>query len=422
MLFFRLVIRALFLVATIVSYSLLLILKVLSYQFSNKKSIKGKLQGQFLAGVCETSGGAFLKVGQILSTRYDLFSKTTLVPLQRLQDSLPPFNPKKIPKIIECNLGRKIEDIFEIFDLKPLASASIAQVHYARLKSDRSEVAVKILRPKIKRQYEADLFLLSFSIKYLKRLSWFKEIPLEEAFRQIAECLLQQTDFLQEAENNRNFQTAFNSNPVIKFPRLIEKYCTDEILTMEYLDGLIRIDEPSLNIEERKKIIVECLEALYQMIFVEGFIHSDLHPGNFFRYAGSRVAILDTGFVAKINPNTRVTFRDFFLSIVFRDTSNCVRIIINSALKYTKEFNLLDFESEVEEMLQKVSNIQAQHFQISKFVFGLFEIQRKYGLYSTPDFTLPILSLLVYEGTIKEHYPNLNFQKLAVPFLSKSTV
>ena len=131
--------------------------------------------------------------------------------------------------------------------------------------------------------------------------------------------------------------------------------------------------------------------------------------------------ILDTGFVAEVDDKAQVAFRDFFTSIVFNDASACCRIIKESALSYD-DFNHYDFENEISKLLNEVSCMEAQKFQVSKFVLTLFEVQRKYGIYSTPDFTLPIISLLVYEGTTKKYCPTLDFQRIAVPFITSSLI
>lgn len=401
-------------------YSFRLGFKLVQLSLIRKNHFRNTEIGKTLAAFCEEAGSAFLKIGQILSTRYDLLPEETITVLQKLQDNVRPFDSRKIEGIIERNFQKQLKDIFTEFDLEPIASASIAQVHRAVLRGDGREVAVKILRPGIKNLYRDDLFLINLGVRVLKKIPPFKKIPLEESFLQIAECLSQQTDFLSEAESNRKFQTAFSNQPAIKFPLLIDKFCTAEVLTMEYFDDLIKIDETSLSSDQREEIIIQCLEALYQMIFIEGFVHCDLHPGNFFYHRQNSLIILDTGFVAELNQNIKAAFREFFIKIVFKDAPACAKIIIEMSLHRQQNLDRSDFVDEIRQLLNKISNLPAKHFQISKFVLSLFEIQRKHGLYSTSDFTLPILSLLVFEGSIKKYHPDLNFQKLAIPFLVHS--
>ena len=418
---FRLTYRAGMLALLAIYYGLPPSLKFLFYKSLKNKPSHSEFLGKFIVKFCETSGGAFLKFGQILSTRYDLFSEITIAYLQKLQDDVNPLNASKIVKVIETNFSKKLENLFDDFDLKPIASASIAQVHRARLKNHNGKVAVKIIRPGIKRQYQDDLRLASFVVRLMKTISLFNNIPVEESFHQIADCLLQQTDFLREAENNRKFQVIFNSSARVKFPRLIEEFCNDEIIVMEYFDGLVKITESVMSRGERETLTIQCLKALYRMIFVEGFIHCDLHPSNFFQYKECLV-VVDTGFVIELNRTAQTAFRDFFRSIAFNDPSTCAGIIIRTALKRPEKFDSSNFEKEISGVLSKVSKMQAKSFQISGFVLELFSIQRKYELYSTPDFTLPILSLLVLEGTIKKYHPDLNFQEVAVPFLRTSVI
>lgn len=374
-----------------------------------------KKLGEAIAEVCQKSGGAFIKIGQILGTRYDIFSDETLIPLQKLQDSVRPADTVKIIEIIERNLKNKIGNIFIDFEYKPIASASISEVYRAALRRSRKKVAIKVLSPEIRQKYEVDLLLLKFLIKIPTYFAFFKEIPLTESFDQIAELLRQQTDLMTEVKNNYRFQAGFNPLTRTKFPKIINDLSTDEVLVMEYHDGLRKVDE--LTLEESKKLVIHALKALYRMIFLNGFIHCDLHQSNFFRFKTDELVLLDTGFAAEIENDVRLSFCDFFESIVHNDAKACSRIIVESALRIKPNFNYSGFEAEIDALINEYSAIDVRNFQISRFVLCLFKTQRKYGIYSTPYFTLPILSMLVFEGTTKKYCPELNFQKVAVPFL-----
>ncbi|MCD9187501.1 MAG: AarF/UbiB family protein [Pyrinomonadaceae bacterium] len=374
-----------------------------------------KKLGETIAEFCQKSGGAFIKIGQILGTRYDIFSDEILIPLQKLQDNVRPADTSQIIEIIERNLKNKIENIFIDFEYKPIASASISEVYRAALRHNRQKVAIKVLSPGIGKKYENDLLLLKFFIKFLNRFNFFKEIPLIESFDLIAESLRRQTDLLTEAENNRRFQIGFNPLTRVKLPKIIHELSTDEVLVMEYFDNLKKVSE--LAPEESKKLVIHALKALYRMIFLNGFVHCDLHQSNFFRLKPDELVLLDTGFTAEIENNVRISFCDFFESIVHNDAKNCSRIIIKSALRLKPDFDCFAFENEIGKLINQYSAVDVRNFQISRFVLSLFKTQRKYGVYSTPHFTLPILSMLVFEGTTKKYCPELNFQKIAIPFL-----
>ncbi|HQU84249.1 MAG TPA: AarF/UbiB family protein, partial [Pyrinomonadaceae bacterium] len=368
---------------------LLLFLKNIT-QIEN--SIDEKL-GKIIADFCLKAGGAFIKIGQILGTRYDIFSVKTLLPLQQLQDDVPPVCFSKIETIIESNLGRKLDRIFADFNRIPIASASISQVYRARLKHNDQLVAVKALSPKIRKIYETDIFLIGFFINKLKRFRFFQDFPLIEAFEQIADSLLNQTDFLLEAANNKKFRDGFNPLTKTLFPKIINEFSTSEILVLDFFDDLKKVGD--LSERENKKLVIHALKALYRMIFLNGFIHCDLHQSNFFRFKEDLLVLLDTGFAAEIENDVRISFCEFFESVVQNNAKRCALIIRETALKIKEDFDSSEFEKEIAILLNKYSAVDVRDFQVSQFVLNLFKIQKKYGIYSTAHFTLPILSMLV---------------------------
>ncbi len=153
------------------------------------------------------------------------------------------------------------------------------------------------------------------------------------------------------------------------------------------------------------------------MIFNAGLIHCDLHASNILCNQNGRVALLDFGFVAEMTSQAKQSFSEFFLAIAFRDGKTAARIVQETALRIGREFSELEFESDMQALVDKTGGRKAADFQVAGFVFELFQVQRRHGIYGSPHFTLPILSLLTYEGLIKDIYPDIDFQQEAVPFV-----
>ena len=376
----------------------------------------GRALGESLARLCEALGPTFIKVGQILSSRPDLLPDSMGTPLLRLQDQIASFDGAQIPKIIESAFGRPLYELFDSFDLVPLASASIAQVHRARLKDGR-EVAVKIRRPGISRVVNNDMRILELISRALVRLPGMRAVPLLELVSDVQLPIRQQLDFHLEAANSRRFRKAFAFSEHIKLPELVDNLCTEDVLTMEYLDRLRRTDSATLTADERKTAALAGLRALYKMIFIDGFIHADMHPGNVFIREFGEFVILDTGLVASLDETDRRDFVDFFLGLVNNESRECARIIYDNATYRARNCDAEAFEAAMVELIARHSALKSHEFEVALFVYQLIEVQRRFKIRGSTKFMMTILSMVVFDGICKRLYPQCDFQKEARAFL-----
>jgi ubiquinone biosynthesis protein len=372
--------------------------------------------GESLARLCEGLGPTFIKVGQILSSRPDLLPDGVGPPLLRLQDQIAPFDGGQIPKIIEAAFGRSLDELFDSFDLAPVASASIAQVHRARLKDGR-EVAVKIRRPGISRVVNNDIRILELISKASSRLPGMRAVPLVDLVGDIQLPIRQQLDFHLEAANNRRFREAFARSEHIKIPELVDHLCTEDVLTMEYLDHLRRTDSPHLTVDERKTAALAGLRALYKMIFIDGLIHADMHPGNVFIREFGEFVILDTGLVANLDEKDRRDFVDFFFGLVNNESRECARIILGNASYRARNCDVAGFEAAMTELIARHSALKSHEFEVALFVYQLIDIQRRFRIRGSTKFMMTILSMVVFDGICKRLYPQCDFQKESRAFL-----
>jgi ubiquinone biosynthesis protein len=375
-----------------------------------------QLLGESLATFCEALGPAFIKAGQILSSRPDLLPAGVGAPLRRLQNQIASFDGARTPKIIETAFERPLDDLFDSFDLKPIASASIAQVHRARLKDGR-EVAVKVRRPGVSRVVNDDMRILRFVAKALSTLPGMSAVPLPELVDEFVGPIKQQLDFHLEAANNQRFREEFALTEHIRLPALVEDLCTENVLTMEYLDHLQRTDFNSLSARERQTAALAGLRALYKMIFIDGFIHADMHPGNVFIREWGEFVILDTGLVASLDEADQRDFVDFFFGLINNEGRECARIIYENASYRAENCDLKAFEAAMVELIGRHSALKSHEFEVAHLVYQLIETQRRFKIRGSTKFMMTILSMVVFDGICKQLYPQCDFQSEARGFL-----
>lgn len=410
------ILRAFEILFLVVRHGASFFVRVAYFFLRRRKNQYGQLLGERLARLCEALGPTAIKIGQILSSRPDLLPAGVGAPLLRLQEQIAPFDSSSIKATIEAAFARPFAELFDSFDLTPVASASIAQVHRARLKDGR-DVAVKIRRPGIARIVKNDMRILNFIPKVLSQLPGMKAVPLPELISDIQVPIEQQLDFHLEAANNRRFRDAFALVEHIRIPALVEERCTENVLTMEFLDRLQRTDSANFSAAERKTAALAGLRALYKMIFIDGFIHADMHPGNVFIREFGELVILDTGLVAILDEKDQRDFVDFFFGLVNNDSRVCSRIVYENASYRAANCDVAGFEAAMAELIGRHSALKSHEFEVALFVYQLIEIQRRFKIRGSTKFMMTILSMVVFDGICKQLYPDCDFQNEARGFL-----
>lgn len=375
-----------------------------------------ELCGVCAADLCETLGPTFIKLGQILSSRPDLLPAGAAAPLARLQDQVRPFESRLVPRVIEEAYGRPLGEVFSSFDLVPVSAASVAQVHRARLMDGRL-VAVKIRRPGVVRTVEDDLRVISFFARNLSRLPFMRVMPLNDLVEDIGTPIRQQLDFAAEAENNARFRRHFDGAERVKFPELVEPLCADGIIVMEFLEHLQKVNSTHLSAAEHKSAALAGLHALYKMIFIDGFIHADMHPGNVFVREWGQFVILDTGLVARLSASEQQDFVNFFFGLVNNKGLECARIVYDNASYHAKGCDRAAFEGAMVELVAEHSALKSSEFEVARFVYQLVALQRRFGIRGSTKFMMTILSMVVFDGICKQLYPGCDFQGEARGYL-----
>lgn len=371
--------------------------------------------GPALARLLEALGPAFIKAGQLLSTRADLLPGPVLESLRLLQDHVTPAPAHSIRDALVSALGSEFDHLKEI-EWTPIATGSIAQVIRARLADGRA-VAVKVRRPGVAAQVRRDVRLLRSGALIASRLRLFGVMPLVSIAAELAAPLTEQLDFRIEAANSRRLRALFQDVQGVRIPLLVDHLCRESVLVMDYVDDLQRVTSASLTSAERRDAALAGLRALYRMIFIEGFIHADMHDSNVFVRKCGELVILDTGFVARIDTTTRQDFITFFFGMAGGTGAACARIIVDGASRFGPRFDERRFCAEVEQLVQTQQRRNARDFNLPGFVSELFRIQRRWQVRGSTAFIMTVLAMLTFEGICKQLHPDCDFQREAIGYL-----
>ncbi|MCB1233157.1 MAG: AarF/ABC1/UbiB kinase family protein, partial [Verrucomicrobiae bacterium] len=249
--------------------------------------------GLFITELFESLGATFVKVGQVMSTRPDVLPEEITGPLTRLQDKVAPFDVARIPGIIRQETGKDLDELFSEFDRHPVSAASVAHVHKGTLKDGRI-VAVKIRRPGLLRKVKYDLLVLKIFSKFLNLfIPGMHLVALPEMIDEFGAQIYKQLDFQKEAENNRRFRENFIGNDEVRIPYLVDELCTDGLLVMEFIEGLLQVGNHEMSTQEMQRAALTAAHSFFQMIYGDGFIHADMHPGNVFFLKDGTFVLLD---------------------------------------------------------------------------------------------------------------------------------
>ncbi|MBB1158305.1 ABC1 kinase family protein [Amycolatopsis dendrobii] len=359
----------------------------------------------WLADTVAALGPAFVKAAQLLSTRADILPPRTCRALSRLHDQVRPAPPRTLPPALRFGAGVP----------RLVGAGSIACVYRVDL-PDGQAVAAKVRRPGIVRSLSADLAMLERGARVAARLPVLRGVPVTAVAAQLAESIRAQLDFGREAERLEGFRKALSVADGVTVPGVRPGLSTEDILVMDFLDGLARRRPEELGEAERRNAVVTALRAVYRMLFLDGVVHCDLHPGNlYFREDGS-IVVLDAGFTVQLSEPAREKFAAFFYCMSQGDGEACADIVLSTA-KAPPGSDTARFRADLAALVAEHTGRSAADFDLVSFAARLFDLQRGHGLHADPQFVFPILSLLVLEGTVREFHPDVDFQREARPML-----
>lgn len=369
-----------------------------------------------VVGLFRALGATFIKVGQIMSTRPDLFPPHLIRALETLQDNVGPFAYRLVQRTLKEELGRAPEEVFAEFSPAPIASASVAQVHKARLPDGRV-VAVKIRRPGLDRLVTFDLQVMRLFARLLALSPSIRLLAPVESVDEFGRGIRMQLDFTIEAANNRRFRENFAGDPDVIFPALVEELCTSRVLVMDFIDGTKVLNfrqTPS----DPARLAQIGFRTLLKMVFEDGFVHADLHPGNIFITADDRVAILDLGLVGELDDAHRGAFARYFAAWAQGDGKTMARLMTEMSPSQTVQ-DYAGFEAAVVDFVQRYYGKKLGEVEVSKVFFDMMGILRRFRVRVNPTFTLVNIAIGVTEGIGKQLDPDVDLMAAALPFFAR---
>jgi ubiquinone biosynthesis protein len=375
--------------------------------------------GRCLLALFRDLGATFIKLGQILSTRPDLVPPHIIHALEKLQDQVGPFPVEDVVRTLGEDFGAPPEALFESFDLEPIASASVAQVHRARLPGGRV-VAVKVRRPKIEQIVDFDLSVMRYVARILALAPSIRLLAPVEAVDEFGRGIRTQLDFALEAEHNRRFREHFAGDPDVLFPELVPELCSRRVLTMEYVEGTkILVVARTRTAHDPGRIARIGFRILLKMIFEDGFVHADLHPGNILVTTDGRVALLDLGLVGELDEQHRQAFGRYFAAWAQGDGRTMAGLMADMSPSPDAIPDREGFGRDVEAFTARYLGKPLGELQVGAVVFDMLQILRRHRVRVNATFTMVNIAIAVTEGIGKQLDPSLDLLHEALPFFAR---
>ncbi len=371
--------------------------------------------------VLQDLGPSFIKLGQIASTRGDVLPADVIAELKKLQDDVPPVPWAEIQKAVEASLGEKLEEVYVSFDERPLATASIGQVHRAVLQTPegKKDVVVKVQRPNVGEIVLRDVELLHVMAQAVERT-----IPEAKLYnptglvQQFDRSITSELNFLVEAENGERFAKNFEGNEKVRFPKAYRQASSKHVLTLEFFDGM-KVDKAVAAGVDGKLIAKNSVGIVIKMVFEDGFFHADPHPGNIIILTpprrGAVVGLIDLGMVGRLSPELRDRTIDLMIGAVRKD-AYAVADALYAIGRPTRKVDMRDYRSDVALLAEKYVGRPLREIDLGAMIRDLVQGAMKYGIEIPPDFMMVGKSLMTIEQIGKSLDPDLDVLHEAEPY------
>ncbi|MBT3931135.1 MAG: 2-polyprenylphenol 6-hydroxylase [Rhodospirillaceae bacterium] len=404
--------------------------------FRTAPGIRDLRPGERLARALQDLGPSFIKFGQMLSTRPDLVGESIANDLSSLQDRLPPFSSAEARAAIEAEFERSIEDMFEHFEDEPVAAASIAQVHSARIRvaapddaasddeantPETREVAVKVLRPGIERAVERDLDLFRWIADVAEttqpRLRRLRPVVAVETF---AESLRWEMDLRMEGAAASELHGNFEDDPMYVVPTIDWERTGRRVLTTEWISGIPvhDLDELVAAGHDLEAIVRKASESFFLQVFRDGFFHADMHPGNAFVRADGALCVVDFGIMGRIDRRTRYFLADMLLGFVTGDYERVADVHFQANYVPAGTDRMV-FHQALRAIGEPIFDRPPSEISIARLLAQLFQVSERFDMEAQPELLLLQKTMLLAEGVGRRLAPELNMWHLALPLVEE---
>jgi ubiquinone biosynthesis protein len=368
----------------------------------------------------EALGPIFVKFGQVLSTRRDLIPPDIAEELARLQDQVPPFPGADVERILAAAYGKPLTQVFARFDLTPIASASVAQVHIGAL-PDGTEVAVKVLRPGIADVISKDVALLDAGAVLLEWL-WLdgKRLKPREVVAEFARHLEDELDLMREAANASQLRRNFHKSPLLAIPEIHWDYCSTEVMVMERMHGIpvSAVTEMRAQGIDIPKLARAGVEIFFTQVFRDGFFHADMHPGNILVAPNGQYVALDFGIMGSLTETDKQYLARNFIAFFRRDYRRVAEVHVESGWA-PPGTRVEEFETAIRAVCEPIFDKPLKEISFGKVLLRLFQTSRRFNIEIQPQLVLLQKTLLNVEGLGRDLDPDLDLWSTAKPFLER---
>ncbi|MET1256338.1 ubiquinone biosynthesis regulatory protein kinase UbiB [Aliikangiella maris] len=395
------------------------VLKLFALTRNNNKQLS---RGQRLNLALTELGPIFIKLGQMLSTRRDLLPDDIAFELAKLQDKVQPFDSQLAIATVEAQLGHPISQCFAFFDETPMASASIAQVHGARLITGE-DVVVKIIRPGIEKKIKADLKLLHLVATWFEKYSSTgRRLHAKTVIADYQTTLFNELDLRIEAANTSQLKHNFIDNPVLYVPSVYWEYCQPQVMVQERIRGIpigevAQLKAAGVNMQ---KLAHRGVEIFFTQVFKHSYFHADMHPGNIFVDASDpenpTYIAIDCGIMGTLNESDKRYLAQNFVAFFNRDYRRIAELHLASGW-IAEHISAEEFESAIRTACEPIFGKALDEISFSHFLVQLFQTARRFEMEVQPQLVLLQKTLLYIEGLGRQLYPQLDLWETAQPFL-----
>ena len=380
--------------------------------------------GQKLRSLFEDLGPVFVKFGQLLSTRRDIFPENIILELEKLQDDVKEEDFENIKEVFYGEFSKDIYDVFDKFEKKPLASGSMAQTHLATIKvgSLERKVVVKIQRKYLEKNVKEDLKIMKDLYKKLEiKLEGIKSFNLGEIIEEFALSLNREIDFEIEKNNIKKYRKLNVQKKDLLCPDVYDSYSSKKVLTMEFIDGESIRSVYEKRSDIRKDLAEKIIGAYVNQMFTYGYFHADPHPGNIFVDKNLKIYLLDFGIVGNLSENYRYQMMKIFLGASFNEVKLITDAIIGMGLLEFDSKKIGDFEKRIQRLLDKYMVMSLNQMKLADLFRDFYTLLVDYSIKIPSELTNFGKTVLILEGLIEKLVYKESFLELALP-IAKSMV